>query len=1019
MAPEQITRTAVGPAADWYAVGLMLHECLAGDVPFRGGIHAVLDAKVSRGAPPVLTVSPGAPADLATLCDGLLQRRAEARPSGVDVLARLGCRRAEARVVPGVFVGRSPELAVLREALVEARRTPAFVLVHGESGIGKSALVHAFLAEIGTHALVLQGRCYEREHVSYKAFDAAIDALARVLRGRDELEVDALLPPDTSPLAQMFPVLRTVPSIARGVASPAEAGRGRDPRDRAADALRSLLGSLATERPLVLVVDDLQWADAESFTLLDAVFRVEGAPPVLWVATVRGAPQDFAPIARWLDVARALPLAPLSASDALALAQRLGTVHGEADLALVARESGGHPLFLEELSHYAESVGKLRAGVRLDDALAERVRRLDAPTRRALEVLAVADAPIAQWIAAGAAGLGEATRSPEVAALRAAHLARTTGPEARDTIEPYHARVAEAVRALLDPGTRRAHHLSLAETVERSSASDEMEGFLLRHLEAGGENQRAGIQARRAAVRAASAFAFDRAANLYGTALRLGHFPEGEVVELHGAMGDALGRCGRGPEAADAFLRVADKKTGKGRVDAQRRAAQHLLGCGQIGRGLDVLRTLSKDVGVRVPESELEGTASLIWHRLKIAALGDRRTLRDERDVDPAVLQRIDLYYAAGAGLSHAGLVRGEDLQARGLYLALRTGEKKRVARGLLLDSLFNASNERGRPRGRALLAEAARIADETNDEYLRALVAYTRQFHAFLSGRFKECNDHGAVADDRLVRGSFDPWILNMSRIVDLSASMQWRGELRGARARIDGYLKDAARRDDRSFDTVRSVGALAWLAADQPEALLESLDNRTWTSTGVSPRTIRRYGTWPLLFELEARAQLALYTDDPPAFGRLLEGFAEAEKSILMRVVQVSRARVQWLRGLTALAFARHPGREACSAVAEAAAERQARERTPYGAAIAGLLRAGIASVSGDRDGARAVLEAAVPLAERAEMALAASAARYRLGQWTDGERGAALAAEGERQMREQGIVDLERVSRVLVPA
>ncbi|MCB9594137.1 MAG: serine/threonine-protein kinase PknK [Sandaracinaceae bacterium] len=220
MAPEQVTGAPADPASDWYAVGVMIYESLAGVVPFTGILPAVLAAKISRDPLPLSVLVPDAPADLASLCDALLRRDPAARPGEAEVLARLGVEAADAHIEAGVFVGRTPELATLHDALAASRTGPVGVLVHGESGIGKSALVRAFIAEVGAGAIVLPARCYEREHVTYKAFDGAMDALAKLLRGKGDDELAALLPADAPLLAQMFPTLRSVPSSSTRAPSP-------------------------------------------------------------------------------------------------------------------------------------------------------------------------------------------------------------------------------------------------------------------------------------------------------------------------------------------------------------------------------------------------------------------------------------------------------------------------------------------------------------------------------------------------------------------------------------------------------------------------------------------------------------------------------------------------------------------------------------------------------------------------------------------------------------------------------
>ncbi len=111
MAPEQIEGTGVGPATDWYAVGVMLFLALAGKLPFDGTLSEILEKKLTREAPSVRASVPRAPADLAALCASLLKMEASARPALAEIRARLGMRADEStskltRASEATFVGR-------------------------------------------------------------------------------------------------------------------------------------------------------------------------------------------------------------------------------------------------------------------------------------------------------------------------------------------------------------------------------------------------------------------------------------------------------------------------------------------------------------------------------------------------------------------------------------------------------------------------------------------------------------------------------------------------------------------------------------------------------------------------------------------------------------------------------------------------------------------------------------------------------------------------------------------------
>ena len=197
MAPEQVDPGAtLSEATDWYGAGVVLYQALTGRRPFEGDATAVLRAKQEREPlPPRARVS-DVPADLDELCAGLLRTRADQRPSGAEVLARLcgNAPQTPASVArTPALIGRDVHRDVLHDGFAAAKGGQGqILLVHGRSGIGKSELVHRFLAELeAAGALVLSGRCFERESVPFKGVDSLIDSLASHLLGLPRPVADA------------------------------------------------------------------------------------------------------------------------------------------------------------------------------------------------------------------------------------------------------------------------------------------------------------------------------------------------------------------------------------------------------------------------------------------------------------------------------------------------------------------------------------------------------------------------------------------------------------------------------------------------------------------------------------------------------------------------------------------------------------------------------------------------------------------------------------------------------------
>jgi serine/threonine protein kinase len=458
MAPEQALGTTPGAAADWYAVGAVLYEALCGRPPFVGPTMEVLMGKQRIDPMPPSHHSASVPKYLDELSLALLAREPSWRPGEREILQRIGLGQAPVPVPDEVsgpirlstqvsFVGRSDELARLHEAFRDSLGgKPVTVLIRGEAGVGKSALLDQFVQELADDAVILSGRCQERESVPFKAFDGVIDALSRHLArlGRDQ--VTALLPENAASTSHLFPVLQRIEAFA--ALGPASAVLDLPSlRGRAFAALRELLARLAAKKPILISIDDYQWADNDSRALRREVLRDDG-PPVLFVATLRqgASASDFAQ-------ARDITVSSLSREESRLLVSELLRAGGSADISgveAIAAEGQGHPLFIDQLVRYALESGE--RGVRavgLGAAIRNRIRRLDEPLRRIVELLAVAKNPLPQETAAAAAGIEYAEFSRLTNVLRVAHLVRTSGARRGDTIEPYHAEVKAAVLAEL------------------------------------------------------------------------------------------------------------------------------------------------------------------------------------------------------------------------------------------------------------------------------------------------------------------------------------------------------------------------------------------------------------------------------------------------------------------------------------------------------------------------------------------------------------------------------------------
>ena len=448
--------------------------------------------------------------------------------------------------------------------------------------MGKSALVQRFLDDLvrRDEAVVLTGRCYERESVPYKAVDGLIDALVRYLRRLPRGEAQELLPRNVGPLARVFPVLRHAEVVAVSPQRVAEIPDPQEMRRRAFGALRELLARIGDRRPLVLFIDDLQWGDADSAMVLLELLRPPDPPVLLLLGCYRSEDAATSPFLRALpewrkqlgesDDWRDLAVGALTPAEARDFALNLLELEGRGAVehaGVIARESGGSPFFITELvRHLQPNAGTpgrplVATGISLDEMLWGRILRLPAAARQLLEVVAVSGQPLSLDDACRATGLGLDEHAAP-ALLRAGRLLRGTGAEGGDQVETYHDRIRETVVAHLSPSTLEGHHRRLARTLEASGRAD-FEALAV-HYRSAGELARAGELFAKAAERAAEALAFDRAVTLYRRVLELRSPGQGVDRGLRIQLADALADAGRSAEAALEYLAAA---VGAGRTE--------------------------------------------------------------------------------------------------------------------------------------------------------------------------------------------------------------------------------------------------------------------------------------------------------------------------------------------------------------------------------------------------------------------------------------------------------------------
>lgn len=1031
MAPEQAEGKPVDERSDWYAVGVVLFEALTGRLPFEGPPLQVVSRKVSNDPPAPSSLCPGIPRDLDELCRAMIARRPEDRPSEKEIFRRLFIEpsstgqprhaRTSGSSANTVFVGRSRELAelgTLADGVLEGRG--ACALVHGESGIGKSALVAQLartLEQSDQGWLVLRGRGAPRESVPFHAVDEIVDDLSGNLSRRTKEEVAALSPPNLPLLARTFPVLRRVGAFGRiGRTEPIAA---HEQRARVFGALRELVRRIAEKQPLLVVVEDLQWIDSDSAALLAEMLREPGAPRMLFVATTRTVRADEAPelapalaAVRFVDV----PLGRLSDPESRELAREL--VHLTSDTAPETSEiwlsaASGHPLFLEEMLLRRPTEVRVEGGaVDLDAVLAARFSQLASPSQEILRVLAVAGHPVPVEILVGATELPPSEVERHAGRLRIERLLRYATTSTRASYEPYHGRIRDAVLSTMAVEAQRAMHERLAHVYEATGLGTP--DLLAIHFREAGDLESAARYAERAARRATEALAFDHAATLFRTALAWENAQGRDRRDLRIAYAEALAYAGRGEDSADAYLEASCHTAALEAVDLRRRAGEQLMLSGRFDRGIALFRTILREVHERYTETALGTLIDIAWLGFRLFLRGEKVVERHESELAPEPKLRLDMVFSIAIGLTPVDSIRGLRFIMRAHLLALELGEPGRLARALTysVGRIVGTSSHRA-PEARAILEKAAALASRSANPTDRALVVYWKGMVENLVGNFPAALTLLLEAD-RLFREECPSPPSEFRTVQTLIPFLHLElGAFRDLRERASRTLREARELDDLMIDVNVHCIALQIVGCmdDAPSAAHEA-------ATAAMARWPLRGSNQDASF-MEGSAACALYEGRAAEAVDVIDRSWPLLRSAMVFFIPLMRIRAHRMRGLARLALAAASSRDRGRMLRLAQCDIRAlrREKTPWATAIAEHLEATSLALSGSTAEAIRRFERAARLYDELGVVAHREACNRRRGELL-GADGVELVRAADAYFVEEGVKVPERMVDILVP-
>lgn len=743
------------------------------------------------------------------------------------------------------LLGRDAQLTWLQSRWEEAAHGRRRVVVlGGEPGIGKTRLAAEFCR--GAHAdgaLVLLGRCYEESLVPYRPF---VEALRHYVSEASPEELRPQLGEHRSALARLLPELADPAAAPTAVASTAPERE----QFLLFDAVASVLRTISDERPVVFVLDDVQWADASTLLLLRNVVRATERAPLMILATYRETEVDEEhPLAQALVElrrARVLDTMTLEGIGEEDVATLISTQSGRAATATLVRSvtdrTQGNPFFLEELLRDAAEDEELGVAVAripesVKDVLLRRLRRLDDTCKRVVTFAAICGPEFSIDVLERATE----TDAEEVAESLEQAIAARIVEEAGGSIGRYgfaHTLIREVIYEQISVTRRAQLHRRVGEAIEvlLGKEREKRSNALAYHFSAAGELAKAHEYHSLAAAAADRVYAIEPALSHYTAALEAGA-ASGLRADREPAMRNLLLQRGRmrfrtgDLDGAGTDLKAALAAAREAGDRATEMGALNQLGVVQLRSDIIAAAALhesaleiARELGDEAAETDvLDRLAVISAHMLQFdraLELGDRALGLARGTGDDVVVGRaMDSIKLAVWQLGDLGRLAELTGQLEGLW---RERGDLWYLQWTLLESAFVPIGAGRWEDAEKRLAEAVAINRRVHDGLAEVLILDARCWLERSRGAYEEAVSAGRRAVARSQEVGWEAWAaatLGWS-LLEVGAST--------AAAEVLAWGLAAAERIGASNEIARCLSQLAWVrlrlgAADEARALAD----------------------------------------------------------------------------------------------------------------------------------------------------------------------------------------------------
>ena len=724
MPPEQALGRQADARSDLYSLGCVLYEMVTGRPPFLGDdIVAIISQHINTAPVAPSWHNPDVPRALEALIMRLLAKDPDERPESAGAIPETLTAVTSAgetvqdvnpldRLAGGIFVGREQEMDELRAALEDSLSGHGrLLMLVGEPGIGKTRTSEEFATYGGLRNVqVLWGRCYEGEGAP--AYWPWVQLIRSYVYERDPQELMSEMGAGAADIAEVVSEVRErLPGLPKPPALEPEQARFR-----LFDSITTFLKNASNRQPIVLILDDLHWADKPSLLLLQFMARELRQSRLTVLGTYRDVElgrqhplsQALAELARE-GLSKRVLLRGLTQRDVARFIEiTAGAEPPQALVEAVYRETEGNPFFVSEIVRLLVADGRLEKpeqvtswSVTIPQGVREVVgRRLDHLSDECNGVLTISSVIGREFGLRTLEKVSELQGDRLLEALEEAVGARVIA-EKQGTTEEYtftHALIRETLYDELSTARRVRLHRQIGEVLEAIHVEANLAQLAYHFCEAapGGDVEKAVDYARKAGEHAVALYAWEEAAVQFERALQAldTQSPVDETLkcDLLMAIGDSRYGAGDAAESQSFYQRAAEVATNLS--DGERLASAALgyarpLSIGMVNQ--DIV-TMVRDALGAMPEED-----SALRSRL-LARLGQEMYFGPQDDFASLTMEGSEMARRVGdkAALSETLYARlwgglsiletaSEGLETANEIIALAeaTGDQEGAAKGL------------------------------------------------------------------------------------------------------------------------------------------------------------------------------------------------------------------------------------------------------------------------------------------------------------------------------------------------